>query len=275
MHTQTLPSRATSTRRWNAQSAPRPLSSYPIFLLRPPYEERNLRAALPDLDRADVPPGSIAGVMVSRPVDDPDAIRKLVRDLSKRIPACPVVMLLQMPPEEGLLVATRLAPLQFRAIVPIGAGMSPLLREVLTDPAMLSRDVVDWLQLRHIRLNPNQTDLLESIFTAAPHYPDLTTLLDHYRIPQSSARFRLRKRGLPSPNRWFQLARAIHAALRLQAKPERSVAAVAHQLGFADHSALAHLLRRSLHVTANQVRGTLGWEWLLDRWMNSIRSSIR
>ena len=153
--------------------------------------------------------------------------------------------------------------------------MQAVLRDSLTDPSTLAQGVVDWLQLRSIRLNPNQADLIQSIFAAAPRHDDLTSLLDRHGIPQSSARFRLKKRGLPSPTRWFQLARAIHAALRLQARPDQSVASVARQLGFADHSAFAHLLRRSLHVTANQIRGTLGWEWLLEHWLRSNRILVR
>src|SRR5690606_16863514 len=80
-----------------------------------------------------------------------------------------------------------------------------------------------------------------------------------------------RKRGLPSPSRWFQVARALHAALRIQARPDASMTAIALEMGFADHSALAHLLRRCLGVQAGMIRGTLGWEWLLQRWCISQR----
>lgn len=273
--TQVLPGRAVPTRRWISDPAPALPSNYPVVLLRPPYEERDLRPALPDLGKAVVAPGSIVGVRVSRSQVDVDALRALVRDFAQRSPACPVVVLLQMPAEEEGLAAARLASLRCRAVVRVGPELPAVLRDVLTDPAPLGRDVVDWLRLRPIRLNPNQADLLDRIFTEAPAHSDLTTLLDRHRIPPSTARFRIRKRGLPSPNRWFQAARAIHAALRLQAWPELSIASVARQLRFADHSALAHLLRRSLGVTSHEIRGTLGWEWLLDRWLNSSRTLMR
>ena len=274
MEAQTLAPRTAPTRRWSSDTLPPLRPSYPIVLLRPPYGERDLRSALPDLATAAAQPGSLVGVQISRASVDPGALRALATDLSKRV-ACPVVMLLQMSPEDGVLVAARLAPMRFRAVAPLGPGMQAVLRDSLTDPSTLAQGVVDWLQLRSIRLNPNQADLIQSIFAAAPCHEDLTTLLDHHRIPQSSARFGLKKRRLPSPTRWFVLARAIHAALRLQARPDQSVASVARQLGFADHSALAHLLRRSLDVTANEIRGTLGWEWLLERWLRSNRILAR
>jgi AraC-like DNA-binding protein len=186
-----------------------------------------------------------------------------------------VVLLLEMPPEEGILAAARLSSLRCRAVVRVGPELPAILRDVLTDPANLGRDVIDWLRLRSIRLNPHQADLLEKIFTDAPDHGDLTALLARHHIPPSTARFRLRKRGLPSPNRCFQAARAIHAVLRLLAQPELPVATVARRLRFADHSALAHLLRRSLGVTSQEIRGTLGWEWLLDRWLRSSRTPLR
>lgn len=261
-------------RRWNSVTLPPLRSNYPIVLLRPPYEERDIRSALPELDRAIEQPGILVGVQISQPSIDPGALRALVTDLSMRT-ACPIILLLQMSASDGILAAGRLAPMRFRAIAPIGPAMQSILRDSLTDPSMLAQDVVSWLQLRSIRLNPNQAHIIHAVFAAAPLHADLTSLLDHYRISQSSARFRLKKRGLPSPTRWFQLARSIHAALRLQARSDQSVTAIARELGFADHSALAHLLRRSLNITANEIRGTLGWEWLLDRWLKSNRILVR
>lgn len=119
MPTQVLSGPMPSARRWNADSAPRLRATYPIVLLRPPYEERDLRSALPDIGAATIPPGSIVGVQISRPQVDPGTLRALVHDLSQRRPDCPVVVFLQMEAEEAVLTATRLAPLNFRAVVSV------------------------------------------------------------------------------------------------------------------------------------------------------------
>jgi AraC-like DNA-binding protein len=214
-------------------------------------------------------------VQVHRPDPDIGALQTLIRGLSQRIPSCPVVVLLEVPSEDGLLVASRLAPLRLRAVVPHGPQMRPILRDALTDRTTLPANVIDWLRLHAIRLNPHLTDLLECFFAEAPEHADLSSLLAVHRIPQSTVRFRLRKKSLPAPGHWFQLARAIHAALRLQADPGVSIAAIAQQMGFTDHSALAHLLRRSLGVRSQEIRGTLGWEWLLHRWLMSRGVPIR
>jgi hypothetical protein len=213
--------------------------------------------------------GTIVGVQVHRPEIDIAALQVLIREQSQRSPFCPVVVLLQLPPEEGLVVASRLAPLRLRAVVPQGPLMGSILRDALTDRATLPRDVIAWLRLRSVRLNSHVADLLERLFTDAPAHATVASLLQTHRIPESTARFRLRKKSLPPPSQWFQLARALHAALRLQAEPDASMVVVARQMNFADHSALAHLLRRSLGVRAREIRSTWGWEWLLHRWLVS------
>lgn len=48
---------------------------------------------------------------------------------------------------------------------------------------------------------------------------------------------------------------------------DRAVPSPARAMGFADHSALVHLLRRAFGVTTGPIRNTLGWEWLSDRWL--------
>src|SRR5690606_29076770 len=209
--TQMLTQRAVM-RRWSSESQPPLRPIHPVVVLRPPYDHRDLRPALAGTGRNDVAPGSIVGVHISHPGIDAAAVGEIVRDLTLRWQGCPVVVFLEMSAEEAILVAARLSAAEARAVVGVGPDMPTILRDVLTDPTRLGSAVVDWLQLRQIRLNPNQADLLEKVFASAPEHGELTSLLEHYRIPQSSARFRLRKRGLPSPNRWFQVARAVHAA---------------------------------------------------------------
>jgi AraC-like DNA-binding protein len=267
---------AVPDRRWrNLDSRSEILSDHPVLLLLPPYEDPDRRVALPALKAGVRPAGTVVAVEVTRPLTTSDSLHSFVREVSLRCPDCPVVVLLRMRSEEALVASARLAPARFRAVVQVGPQMVSILRDALTDTTSFPRDVVEWLRLRSLRLNANQADLLEKIFAFAPHHHDVTTLLAEAGVPTSTARFRLRKRGLPRPGRWFQVARALHAALRLQAQPDLSTASLAYQLGFSDHSALAHLLRRSLAVTSNQIRGNLGWEWLLCRWLRANGILVR
>ena len=75
---QALALRTAPTRRWSSDTLPPLRPSYPIVLLRPPYDERDLRSALPDLATAAAQPGSLVGVQISRASVDPGALHALV-----------------------------------------------------------------------------------------------------------------------------------------------------------------------------------------------------
>ena len=85
---------------------------------------------------------------------------------------------------------------------------------------------------------------------------------------------RLHKRLLPTPSRWYQAARALHTVLRIQSEPRTSLLRIAHELGYADHSALSQLVYRSFRVRPGTIRGTLGWEWLMHRWLQDFAYRI-
>jgi hypothetical protein len=59
----------------------------------------------------------------------------------------------------------------------------------------------------------------------------------------------------------------VHAALWLQRTPSTPLLAVAMRLGYCDHSALSHQLRRLFGMRTGIIRRSLGWEWLLDAWL--------
>lgn len=271
MINQPLAKPASLTCRGRSLFAPCDSAGHAIFVLHPPYGGRDIRAITLRGARA---PGAILGIQLRRPDVDPASLRTIAQDLSQRAPCCPVVVLLHLSPDEELRVAARLAPHGFRAVVPGSMPLAPALREALADPTALPRGVVEWLRLRAVRLNPNVADLIARLIAGASEYPDVTSVLDAEHILQSTARWRLHKRRLPGPGRWFQTGRALHAALRLQASPDATTAEIAHELGFSDHSALVHLLRRTLGVGTRQIRDTLGWEWLLDRWFASTRTPV-
>lgn len=247
-------------------------AALPALLLRPPYQRPEPLIAIRDAASLERMPGAVLAVAVCRPTTDAHTIEAAARELARRIPWCPVVVLLRMAPEEALEAAARLSPFPIRAVVPETASLASLLRASLTDPSQMPEDVVAWLRRRAVPLNANTAELIQSIFALAPAHPSVASLLERCHVPSTTARFRLHKKSLPPPSRWFHAARALHAALYLQARPDASARAAAYRLGLADHSALVHLLRRTFRTGVREIRGTLGWEWLLHRWMSQPRT---
>ena len=57
------------------------------------------------------------------------------------------------------------------------------------------------------------------------------------------------------------------ASLRLQADQRVPLLTVAVECGYSDHSSLSRQCLRLFGVRPGAIRPTLGWEWLLDRWL--------
>lgn len=242
-----------------------PLPVRAVFLVHPPYERADLHTSWSALEARHRVPGTIAGIRVEAKRPDWATLEPAVRSLRQRLPAAPVMLLLEESSAQGLPLTMRAARAGVRAVLSEGEPMREALRESLTQTDTLAQDVVEWLTLRGTRLSPTVSSLLLDIFALAPTSPDLTTLLARTGTAETSARFRLHKRRLPPPSRWFQTARALHLALRIQAEPQTGLLRIAHRFGYADHSALSQMIFRAFGVRPGAVRGTLGWEWLLDR----------
>jgi AraC-like DNA-binding protein len=199
------------------------------------------------------------------------ALNETMRRLRSEAPLLPLALRVDATRVNVLNAAIQIAQMPVRAVIG-GEGYAHSLRRQLTRPADLPGDVIEWLSLRGIRFSPAVRHLLHGIFALAPHSPTVAPLLVRIGTSESSARFRLQKKCLPPPGRWLQVARALTAALHLQARPDRALLPLALSLGYADHSALSHLLGRAFGSRPSEIRERLGWEWLLDRW---LRANVR
>ena len=242
-----------------------------IALIRPPYDRLEHQAGWSVVEARPTPPGLVLGIPIEKPVEDYALLDRTLREVRERSPATPVVLLLHLGVEESLYVTAHAARMGVRAVVPAGAPLRESLRRSLTGGSALAEDVVEWLGLCGVRLSPLVSSLVLQLFALAPRHDTLTGLLAEVGVPETSARFRMNKKRLPPPSRWYQAARALHAALRVQAEPDASLLRLAHRLGYADHSALSQLVYRSFGVRPGAVRGTLGWEWLMERWIRRER----
>jgi AraC-like DNA-binding protein len=248
---------------------PRRESVYPILHLRPPYTPGATSIMVREVDATKMVPGSVLALHVTSRTMDWSDCSEAVRGLRQRLPAVPVVLSLGPDIDDGLFLAGQAARASVRAVVSGQASLGESLRRPLTDTRTIGPDVVEWLALFGIRLSPTLGHLISEIFSAAPRFTEVGPLLHSIGAAESSSRFRFRKKGLPAPSRWLQAARGLHAALRIQLEPQKSILAHACALGYADHSALCHQMKRLFGTTPAAVRQTLGWEWLLERWVRS------
>jgi AraC-like DNA-binding protein len=235
----------------------------PVLLFQPPYLCGEL---IKHPLAGQLPPGSVLVLRVGCPTRDRSRLAAAVPRLRHLCPEAPVVIL--APPEPGLAhLAGTATKLHVRAVLSEEEPIADTLRHILTDPLDFAGDAVEWLRLRKVPLSSALSDTIGLIFREAPRFEDVGDLLAAAGMPATTVRYRMRKKGLPSPARWFQLARAMRVTLRLQSQPQVGLLPCALSLGFADQSAICQLLRRTFDLPPASIRHTLGWEWLMERWL--------
>ena len=204
------------------------------------------------------------------------SLERAVGALRAHYPAVPLVLCVERAsPDQAMAIGLRAQRLRFRAVLIATDPSYRTLRPLLTAPPDLGAEVVEWLGLRGTRLLPQLANFVREAFRQAGKGECLTALLRDSRCPARTARAQCRKLGAVSPGQWFQLARATQAALQLQRDPGKALLRVALELGYHDQSGLIHQLERHFGFRPTAVRQLLGWECLLDRWVErSARHAI-
>lgn len=239
------------------------------FQIPPPYAQHVYFRPAPVSAADRLPFGTVLGIEVTSPTLGWPQVEKAVRSLAQGAASAPVVLMIDPASEDLLFVASRVARLPVRAVLFRDEPITAPLRKQLTRPPSLPDDVVDWLALRGTRLTPMTRHLIREIFVHAREYHEIVPLLRALGNPESSARFRCRKKRLPSPGRWLHVARALDSAFHIQAEPGRSLLSLARELGYADHSALSNQMLRVFRLRPGEIRRILGWEWLMERWLTA------
>jgi len=239
-----------------------------ISRLAPPYEGFTAVPDLVALRSTDLADGTLVAVGLAAPRDEWPAITALVPRLRGRFPAAPVVLRVdRRASPEDLDWVRRAGTLQVRAVLFEGEPLRTRLERTLTDPTDLPEQVAQWLPVRLPELPPGVVLLIGDIFRLAPLHHELGELLARLGRAERTMRTWFLQAGVPGPGKWLGAAHAIRAALRLQADQRVPLLTVAVECGYSDHSSLSRQCLRLFGVRPGAIRPTLGWEWLLDRWL--------
>jgi len=66
---------------------------------------------------------------------------------------------------------------------------------------------------------------------------------------------------------WIQVGRALKAAMGIQLRGEKSLSRVASEASYSDLRAMSRALSRSFGIPPGAIEDTVGWEWLLWRFL--------
>lgn len=239
-----------------------------VYLLTPPYERYAAVARPQALPGGNLEPGAVLVVALEHAADEWPAAAALVPRVREAIPAVPVV--LRLPRRHGagdLDLGRRAAALHVRAILSDDELPGPALRERLGAPIDFPGDLEEWLALRGAVLPPALVRLVREIAGLAPRCTGVRPLLATLGWHERTARAWCHRAAVPGPGKWLAVLRALHAALRLQHDPGIPLLTVAVDGGYSDHSSLSRQMLRLFGARPGAIRATVGWEWLLDRWI--------
>jgi AraC-like DNA-binding protein len=237
-----------------------------VLQLAPPYDRFEPVPDLAALTPDDLPNAAVLAVGLSPPYDAWREAAALVRELRARFPASPVVVRAEGRSEADDDMRRMAAEAGARGA--IGEGdTGPALRRILTDASALPEQVLAWLSLRVPSLRTDVREMVGVIVERSPRFGEVGPLLGSMGRAERTARTWFRRAGLPGPGKWLAVAHAVRAALRLQAEEKSPLLTLAVECGYSDHSSLSRQSLRLFGARPGVIRRTLGWEWLMHRWL--------
>lgn len=246
-----------------------------VFLVPPPYEQFEAVPDLSALAPEHLQDAALLAVSVSSPEDAWGEVAELVPRLRSRFPAAPVVLRVGRAADASdAELERRAAELRVRAVIYEGEPPGPRLRRRLSQPVNLSDDLVEWLPLRLPGLPPAIVELVGTIVERSPRFAEVGALLESVGRAERTVRTWFRRAGIPGPGKWLAAAHAVRCALRLQAEESVPLLALAVECGYSDHSSLSRQSLRLFGIRPGAIRKTLGWEWLVDRWLGRTKRTI-
>ncbi|MDT8342420.1 MAG: AraC family transcriptional regulator [Longimicrobiales bacterium] len=242
-----------------------PTRPHQLSLFRPPYRMLVPLAAPESLARFTAAPGSaLVWAMGSAPDRDFDeAVRR-------RPPGTPLLVLLPRGeevarPQDLYAVVDRCRP---HALLPFQEVPAPLdLRTLLAEPPSdLAGAVVEYLAWRGVVLDLEVRRTVRRILELSAELRSVSGLARGLYMSRRALGRHFQRSGLPVPSHWLHFGRLLRAMLDLQT-PGATLMGVACRHGYPDGFSLSNQMKRLLGLRPTEFQGRLGWEWLVERWL--------
>jgi len=187
-----------------------------------------------------------------------------------RPPGLPLVVILPSAEEmrrtpDLLSLVDRCRPHSILPFQP-GTTVGELSRVLARPPADLATEVVDYLGWRGVELDQETRRLVRRTLELASELQTIAALSRALYVSRRVLGRRFLERGLPVPSHWLHLGRLLRVAIQLQ-HTDDTLFAIAVRHGYPDGFALSNQMERLLGVRPSAVRARLGWEWIIEAWM--------
>lgn len=196
--------------------------------------------------------------------------------LRVRPQSIPLVVILP-PPEEvmqTLPLLGHLRRLHPRAVLPVGTLDSPRrIRDILNvPPSPFGETVAEYLSRRGVIRDPGMERCVQRIFDLAPDVRSITQLAKRLYTSRRTLGRQFAAHNLPVPSHWLQFARVLHVAIHLQREPH-AIFRIAMRMGYPDGFTLSNQMKRLIGMRPTELRGHVGWEWIVEAWLEKEGST--
>jgi AraC-like DNA-binding protein len=182
----------------------------------------------------------------------------------------PLVVLLPPPRDiaRTMPLLNLLMLLKPKSVLPgMSLGSPEAVRHVLaTPPPSLSEAVVRQLVERGLVPDRTIARELRRIFELATDCRSISRLARRMYTSRRTLGRHFAAAGLPVPSHWLQFARLLHVSIHLQNEPS-AIFRIAARTGYPDGFTLSNQMKRLIGCRPTEVRACLGWEWILEAWL--------
>jgi AraC-like DNA-binding protein len=190
--------------------------------------------------------------------------------LAQRPTGLPLMVLLPHPDEIDSTVPLlrRVRELRPRAVVP-GAvlGTPEHLRALLAaPPRSVAGTVTDYLRVRGILGAEPARREVQRVLELAVEVVSISQLARRLYTSRRTLGRHFSEWGLPVPSHWLQFGRLLHVCLHLHAD-HTAVFRLAARAKYPDGFTLSNQMKRLIGYRPSEVRRLLGWEWIVEAWL--------
>lgn len=133
-------------------------------------------------------------------------------------------------------------------------------------PSNLAYAVTSYLDRRGLLRSERARSDVRKILECVPEIRSISRLARRLYTSRRTLGRHFAAEGLPVPSHWLQFGRLLHAAMILQ-REDGAVFRVAVRLDYPDGFTLSNQMKRLLGCRPTDVRGHLGWEWIVETWI--------
>lgn len=239
-----------------------------LYLFRPPYTMLVPITGTSGLRRAGSDLAGFALVWCMGSAPDPD----LTRSLRRRPGGLPLITVLPKVEEVGRPQDLFGHVDQCRPVSLLPFHESPDLIDLRTllgtPPTDLPGAIVEYLGWRGLVLDADLRRTIRRILELSGEVRTVSGLARGLYMSRRALGRRFLREGLPVPSHWLQFGRILRVALDLQ-RPGATLMAVAFDHDFPDGFSLSNQMKRLLGLRPSDVGGKLGWEWIVERWLQA------